>query len=190
MRFRVDDLAARCDVSVDTVRFYQAQGLLPAPEREGRIAWYSDVHAERLTRIRELKDKGFTLASIKRLVSGTADAADEALVSAVAGGTDGTTGLSVEELAERTGVSPALLAAIEREGLISARRIDGESRYTDADAAAVSAGLALLEAGLPLSELLDLARTHDAAMRKVAAQAVEMFVTFVRDPIREDRQRG
>ena len=92
--------------------------------------------------------------------------------------------LTVEVLAERTGVSPALLGAIEREGLISARMVDGEARYTAADADAVRSGLSLLEAGLPLSELLDLARKHDEAMRVVAEQAVEMFITFVRDPIR------
>lgn len=187
MRYRVDELAGRCAVSVDTVRFYQAQGLLPAPKREGRLAWYSDDHLDRLKRIRELKDKGFSLASIKRLLSGTADEADEALVSAVAGSVPGDPAgelLTVEALAERTGVSPALLGAIEREGLISARMVDGEARYTAADADAVRSGLSLLEAGLPLSELLDLARKHDEAMRTVAEQAVEMFITFVRDPIR------
>lgn len=187
MRYRVDELAARCRVSVDTVRFYQAQGLLPAPEREGRLAWYSDDHLDRLERIRDLKDKGFTLASIKRLLSGNADEADEALVSAVAGSVPGEASgelLTVEQLAERTGVSAALLSAIEREGLISARMVDGEPRYTASDASAVTSGVSLLEAGLPLSELLDLARRHDEAMRAVAEQAVEMFITFVRDPIR------
>ena len=52
MRYRVEQLAASCDVSVDTVRFYQSRGLLPQPEREGRVAWYGDDHAERIRRIR------------------------------------------------------------------------------------------------------------------------------------------
>ncbi len=38
MRYRVEQLAAACDVSVDTVRYYQSRGLLPQPEREGRVA--------------------------------------------------------------------------------------------------------------------------------------------------------
>lgn len=186
MRYRVDELAARCEVSVDTVRFYQAQGLLPAPEREGRIAWYSNVHVERLERIRSLKDKGFTLASIATLLDGDADEADRALVEAVvsttSGDSDGT--MSVEELAAVTGVSTALLGAIEREGLLAPRIVDGNKLYTRSDADAVAAGLALLEAGLPLGELLDLARRHDSAMREIASEAVEMFLRFVRDPIR------
>ena len=48
----------------------------------------------------------------------------------------------------------------------------------------VSQGLALLGAGLPLSELLVLAREHDQAMREVAERAVDVFIRFVRDPIR------
>jgi hypothetical protein len=35
-----------------------------------------------------------------------------------------------------------------------------------------------------LSELLDLARRHDAAMTDIAEQAVDVFVRFVRDPLR------
>ena len=83
MRYRVEELAGRAGTSVDTVRFYQTRGLLPQPEREGRVVFYSDEHVERLVRIRELKDKGFTLKSIKGLLSGEIDAADEALLAMV-----------------------------------------------------------------------------------------------------------
>jgi len=187
MRYRVDQLAARGGVSVDTVRYYQSQSLLPQPQREGRVAWYSDAHLERLSRIRELKDKGFTLASIGRLLDGDLDAADRALVAAVAG--DGVTGsseelLSLAELAQRTGVSITLLEAIEREGLLTPSPGEGGRGYSASDAEVVKAGLELLETGLPLSELLALARRHDEAVRATADHAVELFIRFVLDPIR------
>src|ERR671919_671581 len=184
VRYRVDDLAARSGVSVDTVRFYQARDLLPPPLREGRIAWYSDEHLDRLRKIRDLKDKGFTLSSIKKLLDGDIDAADEALVAALGEGSGDDAPMTLDELAEATGVSPALLEAIEREGLLAPRDQDGGRQYTQADANAVAAGLELLATGLPLGELLDLARRHDKAMRAVAEHAVELFVRFVRDPIR------
>jgi DNA-binding transcriptional MerR regulator len=183
MRYRVDELAARCGVSVDTVRYYQAQGLLERPAREGRVAWYTDAHLERLARVRELKERGLTLATIARLLTGELDAADEALATALAGAEDSSGELSLDELAARTGISAALLQALEREGLLVARHGDGEPRYSPADAEAVAAGLALLEAGVPLGELLDLARRYDAAMRGIAEHAVELFVRFVHDPI-------
>ena len=188
MRYRVDELASRAGVSVDTVRFYQARGLLPQPERAGRVAWYGDSHLETLGRIRDLKDKGFTLASIGRLLAGDLDAADQALVAALEtpppGAADGGGFLTLDELAARTGISPALLQAIEREGLLVPRQTDEGPLYTVDDVAAVTAGVQLLEAGLPLGELLALAREHDAAMRPVAERAVDLFVRFVRDPIR------
>lgn len=191
VRYRVDELAARCEVSVDTVRSYQARGLLPRPRREGRAAWYSDEHLQRLRRIRELKAQGLTLAMISRILTGGLDASEQALAVALAGPTPGETPpgdgeelLSLDQLSQRTGVSAALLAAIERQGLLVPRSSDEEPVYTAADAEAVSAGLALLEAGVPLSELLALAREHDQAMRAMADRAVELFARYVRDPIR------
>jgi DNA-binding transcriptional MerR regulator len=188
MRYRVDALAAKAGVSVDTIRFYQGKGLLPQPEREGRAAWYSGEHLDRLARIRDLKDKGFTLESIRAVLSGEIDEADRALVEAVISSDPGPVGgdelLTLDEVAERTGVTPALLEAIEREGLLTPRRVDGATRYSSGDVEVVKAGLKLLETGLPLSELLALAREHDQAMRVIARRAVEMFLSFVRDPIR------
>ena len=186
MEYRVDELAARAGTSVDTVRFYQTRNLLPPPTKQGRLAWYSDEHLSRLRRIRELKDAGFNLESIRRLLDGEVDAADAALASAVRRGADAEDSgefLTLDQLAAATGVSPAVLAAIEREGLLVAHLRDGRPVYSAADAGAVGAGLELLGAGLPLSELLDLARRHDEAMHEVAEQAVELFARFVRDPI-------
>ncbi|MGQ0679318.1 MAG: MerR family transcriptional regulator [Actinomycetota bacterium] len=192
MKYRVDELAQRCGISVDTVRFYQTKGLLPPPERKSRVAWYTAEHLERLRKVRDLKKKGFTLLSIRRLLDGELDRADEALVEALAGPVPGEEGeeneefLTVDELAERIGVSPALIHAIERENLLVPRMHDGIPQYTSADAAAASAGLTLLETGLPLSELLDLAREHNASARRTAERAVEMFDKYVRGPIREE----
>jgi DNA-binding transcriptional MerR regulator len=187
MRLRVDELAARSGLSVDTVRFYQSKGLLGQPEREGRIAWYSKVHLEQLERVRALKERGFTLDFIRRLLTGELDPIDAALAAAVSGplpGEDPEGGklMTLEQLAAHTGVSETLLEAIARTGLLLSDA--GERGYTSADADAVRAGLKLLEAGLPLSELLDLARRHDAAMTDIAEQAVDVFVRFVRDPLR------
>ncbi|MGH2819159.1 MAG: MerR family transcriptional regulator [Actinomycetota bacterium] len=186
MKYRVDDLATRSGVSVDTIRFYQTRGLLEPPRREGRVAWYADDHLERLDRIRRLKANGFTLASIARLLAGDVEAADEALVDALGGPApdDDADSLSLDELAARTGVSPALLRAVERERLLAPRVVDGKRRYAPGDVEVVTAGLALLESGLPLGELLALARRHDRAMREVAEHAVELFADFVRSPIR------
>jgi DNA-binding transcriptional MerR regulator len=184
--YRVDTLAAKADVSVDTVRFYQAKGLLPPPRRDGRIAWYGDEHLERLARIRRLQARGLTLATIARLLAGELDAVDEALVTAVSAVPEGSdVTFTIDELAERSGIPLGLLQAVVKEGLLIPRRAGGEDRFTTADVEAGAAGLRLLEAGLPLPDVLDLARQHHAAMRAVAERAVELFDAHVRHPLRD-----
>ena len=76
MRYRVEQLAAACDVSVDTVRYYQSRGLVPPPEREGRVAWYDTAHAERIREVRALQRQGLSLAAIGRVLDGELGAAD------------------------------------------------------------------------------------------------------------------
>jgi DNA-binding transcriptional MerR regulator len=186
MRFRVEELATRCSVSVDTIRYYQRMDLLPRPDREGRIAWYGEPHVERLEQIQRLQAQGFSLAMIGRILAGTADPSEQALAAALAGPLPGEAEerLTLEQLSERTGVPTTLLEVVEREGLLVPRSGDTEAPYTTADIEAVRAGFALIEAGVPLSELLALAREHDAAMRALADRAVDLFARYVVDPIR------
>jgi DNA-binding transcriptional MerR regulator len=175
------------------------------------VAWYRDDHLDRLARVRSLQQRGFTLAAIVRLVNGELDAADEALVGELSGagplpreerevGAALTTDsprpagggaeddvFTLSELAAETGVPLALLKAIEAEGLLIPRRVGGRERYTAEDVAASRAGLLLLEWGIPLSSLLDLARRHNEATRVVAEEAVALFSTHVRDRLRDPR---
>jgi DNA-binding transcriptional MerR regulator len=185
---RVEELAGRADVSVDTIRFYQKRRLLPPPERRGRIAWYGAEHVERLARIKDLQRRGFSLAVIRRIVTGELDRADEPLAAAVVGAVDDETGaeefLTLDELAARSGVPEALIESIVREGLLVPRSHEGDARFTTADVDIVAAGLRLLETGLPMPELLTLARRHHDVTRETAEGAVAMFDTYVREPLR------
>src|SRR4051794_33668840 len=184
---RVEELARRAEVSVDTIRFYQKRQLLPPPRREGRIAWYGTDHADRLQRIRELQRQGFSLAVIRRLLEGELDPSDAPLAAAVAGAQAGDAALlSLDELAARGGVPRSLLEAIVREGLVLPQHRDGTAGFTEADADVLRAGLRLLEAGFPLPDLLALARRHHDATRAVADDAVELFDAYVRHPLQQD----
>ena len=82
MEYRIEQLARAAGVAIDTIRFYQGKGLLEPPRRDGRITWYSEAHLERLGRIRELQQRGFTLTVIRRFLEGELEASDEALVEA------------------------------------------------------------------------------------------------------------
>jgi DNA-binding transcriptional MerR regulator len=186
MEMRVEELASRSGATVDTVRYYQAKGLLPAPRRQGRVALYDEGHLARIERIRALQARGFTLATIARIVSGELDAADEALVGALARESlhDEAALLTLDDLAQRTGIPEPLLQAIAKEGLLVPNRVGEAEGYTVDDVAVARAGLTLLEQGIPLTDLLALARAHHEATVAVARQAVDLFDKYVREPLR------
>ncbi len=187
MRYRVEQLAQACGVSVDTVRYYQSLGLLPPPAREGRVAWYGPEHVERIREVRRLQRGGLTLAAIRRVVRGELGRADADLAAAVARARAGDEEelLTLEAFAERSGVPASLIQAVEREGIRISRRVDGEERYASGDIELVRRALRLLEFGLPLGELLALAREAHAAMVRLAERAVDLFDEHVRKPIRD-----
>jgi DNA-binding transcriptional MerR regulator len=188
VRYRVEQLAAACDVSVDTVRYYQSRRLLQAPAREGRVAWYEDRHVERIAEVRRLQRRGLTLAAIRRVLEGDLSRPDADLVAAVAEAQregDEDELLSPEAFSQRSGVPSSLIQAVEREGIRLARRVDGEDRYAASDIRTVRAALRLLEFGLPLGELLSLARDAHEAMLALADRAVDLFDEHIRKPIRD-----
>ena len=187
MRYRVEQLAAACDVSVDTVRYYQSRGLLAPPERQGRVAWYGAEHATRIRDVRSLHRKGLTLSAIKRVLDDEMETPDGDLAAAVhaARGNGEDELLGLEDFSQRSGVPASLIQAVEREGIKLGRTVDGEERYTPADIEMVRAALRLLEFGLPLGELLALARETNVAMVRLAGRAVELFDEHVRKPIRD-----
>lgn len=66
MKLRIDELASRAGTTSRNVRAYQARGLLPAPNLEGRTGYYGREHLQRLELIGELQDRGFSLEAIRQ----------------------------------------------------------------------------------------------------------------------------
>lgn len=66
--FDLASVAEAAGVTPRTVRYYQAAGLLPAPERVGRRVRYGHEHLARLKRISELQDRGLRLESIREVL--------------------------------------------------------------------------------------------------------------------------
>jgi DNA-binding transcriptional MerR regulator len=185
MEYRIEQLARTAGVAVDTIRFYQGKGLLDAPRREGRVTWYGEGHLERLRRIRELQQRGFTLTVIQRFLAGELEASDEALVAAVTMPAAPQT-LTLAELAERSGVAAPLLASLQQAGLLVPIEGGDEPLYPADDLEAIGAGMKLIAAGVPLGSLMELGKDYSAAVDRTARQAVELFDRHVRERIQAE----
>ena len=73
-RFTIGALARQSEVAIDTIRFYEREGLLPAPKR--RASGYREYDSGAVGRvrfIRRAKDLGFTLDEIRELLALEAD---------------------------------------------------------------------------------------------------------------------
>lgn len=69
-QLRIGDLAEQFQVPVETVRYFEKQGLLPEPERsEGNFRLYSEAHRERLAFILNCRALDMTHIEIRELLS-------------------------------------------------------------------------------------------------------------------------
>ncbi len=75
-RLAIGDLAKRTGTKVETIRYYERIGLLPAPGRtEGNYRSYDERHLGRLSFVRRARDLGFSLDQVRELL-GLADDRD------------------------------------------------------------------------------------------------------------------
>src|SRR5437879_8426523 len=174
MEYRIEQLARAAGVAVDTIRFYQGKGLLDSPRRDGPATWYGDAHLDRLRRIRELQQRGFTLTVIQRFLAGELEPSAEGLVAAITRPPAPQT-LTLAELADRSGVAEPLLASLEQAGLLVPIEGGDEPRYPADDLEAIAAGRKLIAAGIPLGALMALGQKHAANIARIALEDVDLL---------------
>ncbi|MGY1713301.1 MerR family transcriptional regulator [Geodermatophilus nigrescens] len=178
--FTVDELAARVGITVRNVRAYAARGLLPPPRLVGRTGYYGPEHVARLLLVREMLAEGYSLAVIERTLA-TAPAiggsASLALHRALLAPwlppepEDTTAG----ELTARAGVpiDPATVEELVRLGLVE--RLDGD-RLRVTDPSLLTAGLQVMQLGVPPSALITAQARVIELVREIAATYVGMFL--------------
>ncbi|MCK5366094.1 MAG: helix-turn-helix domain-containing protein [Gammaproteobacteria bacterium] len=68
-RFGIGALSEQTGCNIETIRYYEREGLLPNPPRtEGGHRVYDEEHLKRLTFIRRSRELGFTLEEVRGLL--------------------------------------------------------------------------------------------------------------------------
>jgi DNA-binding transcriptional MerR regulator len=160
--WRIDDLAQRAGVTVDTIRYYARERLLPVPARSGRHKLYGTEHLERLARIRELQEKRFSLAAIRALLD-----ADSPGLADLFGGDGG--GFTLDELRERSGVDAQLVTDLREVGLLPDPAEFGREAYDESDLSMLRAVHDLQDVGMTSEVLVELAGIYVRHFRDLQA---------------------
>lgn len=67
--FTIGKLSSQTGVNIETIRYYEKEGILPAsPRTEGGHRLYSEEHLRRLTFVRRSRELGFSLNEIRTML--------------------------------------------------------------------------------------------------------------------------
>jgi DNA-binding transcriptional MerR regulator len=184
----VDELAAATGMTVRTTRYYAGLGLLPPPERRGRMAYYGPEHRARLELIRALQDHGFTLAAIEKYLSRLpADASVEDLAVQRAMLTSWTTGsrstLTRRQLDARAG------RRLSDDELDVLEKMQAFERHGDRYAVepVFDLGVKALELDIPGESLVEAGEAIGRHMDALADDLTAVLRTNVLQPYREQQ---
>ena len=72
-RWTLSELATLAGVSAETVKSFKKHGLLPPSHGKGRGANYGREHVERLAKIGEYRQLGYSLGAIRAILEGRVD---------------------------------------------------------------------------------------------------------------------
>lgn len=176
----IEELARRADTATTTVRMYQTKGLLPPPERRGRIGYYGQAHLSRLRLIAGLQDQGFSLAGIRRLTEAWENGRSledilglETRVASVWAGEEPVkVGLrEFRDLFPGQMITPAIVSRSVRMGLIS---IEGTSVLVR-NPGFLRIGAELARHGIGAGEILDELEALQANAGEIAERFTRVF---------------
>ncbi|SER13594.1 MULTISPECIES: MerR family transcriptional regulator [Lentzea] len=171
----VDELAARIGLPSSTIRMYQTKGVLHAPRRQGRVAYYDASHVERLTLVQRLQQRGFSLPAIAELISAREKGESVAAVLGM-GETEGPDDWvrikvrDIRHLVPMGEVQPRLLLRAMRLGLVR-----WKYGWPHARRWALEAGGRLAGLRVPSDDVMDSFTRLRTATDAVAADFVRLF---------------
>ena len=165
--WRIDELAQRAGVAVDTIRYYQREGLLPSGERSGRTKRYGGDHLERLERIRALQARRFSLAAIRALLDREAPGSLEGLLAGPEGAT-----YDRDELVETAGVPSQLAEDLTAAGLLRDPAEHGRSAYDGDDLDVLRAFADLRRLAIPDTILVEIGRIYADGLDEIQERLV------------------
>lgn len=180
-QFDLGEIAEEAGVTPRTVRYYQAAGLIPPPERVGRRVAYGSEHLMRLRTIAELQERGLRLESIRDVLDAKSQGQTPAVtllgpeLASESWLAESSREFTAVELAEFLGDHLGLVSDLEAAGYLHKVTTDEGVRWQADDLPLLLGALQLAEIGTAVSlsgRARDLLRRR---MRRMAEDLVRMW---------------
>lgn len=184
--YSVAELARVAQTTVRNIRAYQDRGLIPPPERRGRVGVYNDVHLSRLRIIDQMLGRGYTLNSIGEMLEawekGTNLSGLFGLESAVTSPwTD-----EVEKQYTLTELVKMFGGGFNVRWLVKAADLNilipEGAKFRAPSPRMIHAGAELVKAGIPLDEMLDVVARLRGNVEDAAHRMVQLVEKYLFDP--------
>jgi DNA-binding transcriptional MerR regulator len=170
--WRIDELAQRAGIAVDTIRYYQREGVLPTGARNGRTLRYGPEHLERLERIRALQARRFSLAAIRALLEHDEPGGLAGLLGSESATYD------FDEFLEAADVDEQFARTLIDGGVLRDPAEHGRSAYDAEDLRALRSYADLNRLGVPADALVEVARIYSEEFERVHQRLVNVFTTI------------
>jgi DNA-binding transcriptional MerR regulator len=167
--WRIDELAQTAGVTVDTIRYYAREQLLPPPARSGRHKLYGPEHLERLTRIRDLQAQRFSLAAIRAVLDADRPGLERLFAA------DVERQYTLEELVAESGAAPEIIDGLRAVGLLPDPAEFGREAYDDNDLGVLRAIAELQDVGMTTDVLVELGAIYVRHFRALQRDVHDMF---------------
>jgi DNA-binding transcriptional MerR regulator len=180
----IDELARAGDIPVRTIRDYQTLGLLPPPQRRGRVGVYDPDHLGRLQLIGRMQTRGYSLAGIGDLLDAWESGKNLPAILGVEVGTaaldETPTMFTAAQLRKRIpGLTGARLHQAQTVGLIHAK---ADRRFIVRSPSLLALVADAVDAGLPLTDALELVREIRDRLGGLADIVADRFVEGIWAP--------
>jgi DNA-binding transcriptional MerR regulator len=166
--WRIDELARKAGLTVDTIRYYAREGLLRPPVKQGRNRLYGAEHLERLERICELRSRRFSLAAIKAIVDVDRPGLEGLFTTS---GRE----YSLAELTQRAELPPDLVEQLRAIGLLPDPPDFGGEAYDETDLAVLRAIGELRAIGMTEDVVIALGRVYVEHLVALQHEVLDML---------------
>ncbi|MEQ1440279.1 MerR family transcriptional regulator [Fontimonas sp. SYSU GA230001] len=184
--YSVAELARAAQTTIRNIRAYQDRGLIPPPERRGRVGVYGDLHLSRLRIIGQMLGRGYTLHSIGEMLEAWETGTDLSGLFGLESAVSSPWTDEVEKQYTLAELVKLFGGGFNVRWLVKAADLNilipEGAKFRAPSPRMIHAGAELVKAGIPLDEMLDVVGKLRRNVEEAADRMVQLVEKYLFDP--------